>query len=88
MTSEELRQTSKQQPFEPFRLVMTDGVGYDIGHPDFLMIGRHTAFVGLPGQPGDVFYERSVKVDLRHVIRVEMNGTAPPPPGNGAAGGQ
>jgi hypothetical protein len=87
MTSEQLRESLREQPFEPFRLVMTDGVGYEIRHPDLLFIGRHTAFVGLTGQPGEIFFERTVKVDLRHIIRVEPLEAAAPPPGNGAAGG-
>src|SRR5207249_4891820 len=36
MTPQELRDTLRRQPFEPFRLVMTDGAGYDIRHPDLL----------------------------------------------------
>ena len=36
---EELREAIRQQPFEPFRVVLADGVGYDIRHPD-LMIGH------------------------------------------------
>ena len=30
MVPEELRESLRQQPFEPFRLVLTDGVGYEI----------------------------------------------------------
>jgi hypothetical protein len=36
--------------------------------------------VGLTGQPGQTFYERSVKVDLRHVIRLEPIETTPASP--------
>jgi hypothetical protein len=71
MAPEELRDTLKQQPFEPFRLVMTDGASYEIRHPDLLWVGRRSAMVGLTGQPGQTFYERAVKVDLLHVIRIE-----------------
>ncbi len=81
MSPEELRETLKQQPFEPFRLVMTDGIGYDIVHPDLLMIGKRSVMVGLTGQPGQTFYERAVKVDLLHIIRLEP--LAVPPKGNG-----
>jgi hypothetical protein len=78
MTAEELRDTLRQQPFEPFRLVMTDGVGYEIRHPDLLWVGRWTAMVGLTGQSGQTFYERAVKVDLGHVIRLEpLEATSP-----------
>jgi hypothetical protein len=71
MSSEELRDAIRRQPFEPFRLVMTDGVGFDIRHPDLLWVGRRSAMVGLTGEPGQTFYERAVQVDLRHVIRLE-----------------
>jgi hypothetical protein len=72
MAPEELREVLKQQPFEPFRLVMTDGASYDIRHPDLLWVGWRSAMVGLTGEPGKQFYERSVKIDLFHVVRVEL----------------
>ncbi len=70
MAPEELRE-ALQQPFEPFRLVMTDGESYEIRHPDLLWVGRRSAMVGLTGEPGRTFYERSVRVDLLHIIRLE-----------------
>jgi hypothetical protein len=81
---EELRSSLRQQPFEPFRILMTDGTGYDIRQPDLLWIGQRVAYVGLVGQPGQTFFERSVKVDLLHVIRIEPLESAPSPPTNGA----
>ena len=84
MTPEELRDSLRQKPFEPFRLVMTDGEGYDIRHPDLLWVGQRTAYVGLTGQPGQTFFERTVKIDLLHVIHtVPLDTTAAPAPSNG-----
>jgi hypothetical protein len=83
MSPEELRDALKHKPFEPFRLVMTDGAGFDIRHPDLLMVGQRTATVGLTGQPGQTFYERTVKVDLLHIIRIEPIQTPATPPPNG-----
>ncbi len=83
MTPEELRDELRQQPFEPFRLVMSDGEGYDIRHPDLLWVGQRTAYVGLTGQPGQTFFERAVKVDLFHIIRTGPLDTAQTPPANG-----
>lgn len=71
MAPEELREVIKQQPFEPFRIVMTDGMGFDIRHPDLLWVGRKTAMVGLTGDPGQTYFERAVRVDLLHIVRVE-----------------
>jgi hypothetical protein len=83
MSPEELRDVLRHQPFEPFRLVMTDGAGFEIRHPDLLWVGQRTAMVGLTGQPGQTFYERAVRVDLLHVIRVEPLQAASSPPQNG-----
>jgi hypothetical protein len=80
---EELRDAIRQQPFEPFRLVLTDGVGHDVRHPDLLWVGKRTAMVGLTGEPGQTFYERSVKVDLFHISRLEPLETIPPKGSNG-----
>jgi hypothetical protein len=71
MAPEELRDTLRQQPFEPFRIVLTDGAAYDIRHPDLLWVGKRTAMVGLTGDESADLYERSVKVDLLHVVRLE-----------------
>ena len=57
---------------------MTDGKGFDIRHPDLLWVGRRSAMVGLTGDPGQTFYERAVKVDLVHVIRLDPLEVAPP----------
>ena len=83
MTPEELRDLLHRQPFQPFRLVMTDGAGFEIRHSDLLWVGRRSAMVGLTGQPGQTFYERSVQVDLLHVIRIEPLEAASTPPTNG-----
>jgi hypothetical protein len=82
MAPEELRDALRQQPFEPFRLVMTDGASFEIRHPDLLWVGQRTAMVGLTGQPGQTFYERAIKVDLLHVIRLEPLEATPSPPPN------
>jgi hypothetical protein len=84
MTPNELRDALRQQPFEPFRLVILDGTGYEIRHPDLLWIGQWSAMVGLTGKPGETFYERAVKVDLNHVIRLEPLEPASTAPRNGS----
>ena len=52
---------------------------FEIGHPEMLMVGRHSAVVGLPdnhgnGSSGDIYpqIERFTTVDLVHVTRIEQ----------------
>lgn len=85
MSAEELRDAIRQQPFGPFRLVMTDGAGFEIPHPDLLWVGRRSAMIGLTGEPGQTFYERAVQIDLRHVIRLEPMESARSSTSNGSA---
>lgn len=85
MSPEELRDLCKQQPFEPFRVVLTDGKAYDVRHPDLLWVGHRTAYVGLTGRPGQTFFERSVRVDLLHIVRAEPIEGVSRPTENGAA---
>ena len=38
-----------RRPFLPFRMVLTDGTGFDVRHPELCMVGEHgTAIVGVP----------------------------------------
>jgi hypothetical protein len=85
MSPDELREGSRQQPFQPFRLVLTDGKEYDIRHPDLLWVGRRSAMVGLTADPGATFYERAVRVDLLHVVRIEPLEMLSGPTNNGPA---
>ena len=71
MAPEEFRDTLKHQPFEPFRIVLIDGEGYDVRHPDLLLVGKRSAIVGLAGSGDEPYYERAVKVDLLHISRIE-----------------
>jgi hypothetical protein len=85
MVPNELRDAQRRQPFLPFRLVMTDGIGYEIRHPDLLWVGQDTAHVGLTGKPGQTFFERAVYVDLSHIVRLEPLEAGAALPKNGSA---
>ena len=71
MTSKELERSQRTTPFQPFRLVLTDGACFDIRHPELLWVGRFSAYVGLTSEPEGKAFEDSVKVDLAHITRIE-----------------
>jgi hypothetical protein len=81
VTAEELRDTLREQPFAPFRIVLTGGATYDIRHPDLLWVGQRVAYVGLTGSASQTFFERSVKIDLFHIVRIEPLDASPPDAG-------
>lgn len=56
----------------PFRLTLTEGSGYEVRHPELCMAGRRSAVIGLaPASGPDILFERSVTVDLLHVVKLE-----------------
>jgi hypothetical protein len=78
MTQEELQEAARRQPFEPFRLVLTTGATYDIRHPDLIMVGRRSTIIGLSNEPNGTAYERTIKVDLLHIVAIEELPVSPP----------
>jgi hypothetical protein len=68
MTRKDLLQRVRQRPFAPFRLVLIKGSGYDVRHPDSILVARDSVVIGLLGDgPEQDFYETTVLVDRRAV---------------------
>jgi hypothetical protein len=61
----------RAKPFEPFRIVTTDGTTYEIRHPELVMVGLGSAYIGYPAPGTDGLVERLDIVSLRHVIRLQ-----------------
>ncbi|MGC8643151.1 MAG: hypothetical protein ACP5XB_25100 [Isosphaeraceae bacterium] len=79
MSYDELHDAARRQPFEPFRLILTTGATYDIRHLDLIMVGRRSAIVGVTNDPGGAAYDRTIKVDLLHVVGIEELAVLSPP---------
>jgi hypothetical protein len=72
MTRNQLLEEARRRPFRPFRLVLTTGEQYDIPHPDLIMVGNRSLEIGLTLDPAGTAYDRIVRADLLHVVRVEQ----------------
>jgi hypothetical protein len=78
VTHEELQKIARQQPFEPFRLILTTGATFDVRHPDLIMVGRRSATIGLTNKPNRTIYDYTVTVDLLHIVAIEKLPGSPP----------
>jgi len=78
MSPEDLHLFTRRQPFEPFRIVLTDGKTYDVRHPDMLIATRRTAAIGVPSEASQPTAERIVTVSLLHIVRLEPIDAATP----------
>lgn len=70
MPPSDLLKFIRQRPFVPFRIFLTDGKTYDIGHPEMVMPGIASAVIGVPANPAEPLYGRTETVALRHVVRL------------------
>lgn len=67
----------RKHPFEPFRIHLSDGVAFDVRHPDMAIVQRSKVIVAVSGpELPDGPAERTVNCALIHITRTEvMNGS-------------
>ena len=85
MTNQDLQEAVRRRPFEPFRIVLTTGDTYDVRHRDLLMVGLRSAIIGIAKSVEGTAYDRTIKVDLLHVVGIEELPVQQPPSANGPA---
>ena len=71
MRSKDLLELLRVKPFQPFRILTSDGREYEIWHPDQLIV-LHSRIV-MPAKPKDngEVSECLEHVSLLHIVRVE-----------------
>ncbi|MDX1965869.1 MAG: hypothetical protein SFV23_01750 [Planctomycetaceae bacterium] len=70
MTVQDFRDVLKQQPFVPFRVIMSSGEAYEVRHPEMAWLTRTTLFVGIDADRDGV-PARSKMCSLLHVTAIE-----------------
>jgi hypothetical protein len=85
MDPKKLATAVRRRPFIPLRLTLTAGSTYDVRHPEFCMVGKRSAVIGLaPLDEGEQLFEQSVTLDLLHIVKRESLETSVPPKSDGA----
>lgn len=68
---DELQTRLREQPFQPFRLIASEGLRYDIYHPDLLMVGQRDVTLGFPSDSNPRIYNRVIRIALIHLVGLE-----------------
>ncbi|MCS6977595.1 MAG: hypothetical protein NZM31_11385 [Gemmatales bacterium] len=61
----------RERPFRPFRLVVSEGLRFDINHPDLVLVGQRDLTIGYPSAEDPQLYDRLLRVALAHVVGIE-----------------
>lgn len=70
MRLEGVRKALRKEPFEPFRVHLSNGQIYEVRHPEFAALTRRSVFVGVSSGKQDV-PGRMMECDLLHVVALE-----------------
>ncbi len=81
MDANELHEKVRKQPFEPFRIHLSDGKAYDVAHPEQIMVGQRSSYVGIPGRREGPF-QKIATVSNIHITRIEPLDDRKPEPGS------
>ena len=72
MPPEDLLEELRRQPFEPFRIHLTDGTTYEVRHPELILVGRRSVVVGISNvEQQPPLYDRYTTVALVYIVRLE-----------------
>jgi hypothetical protein len=80
--AEDIQARLRERPFKPFRIIASEGLRYDINHPDLILVGRHDVMVGFPDPASPTIYDRVIRVALVHVVGLEELQTSTTATGN------
>jgi hypothetical protein len=80
---ERILQYLRQQPFQPFRLHLTNGAVYMIRHPDQMLVGPSYLIVGVPAsESSGQDITDAINIALLHVVAIETFTPVAPPATN------
>jgi hypothetical protein len=68
---EEIQARLHERPFRPFRIIGTEGLRYDIRHPDLVLVGSRDLMIGFATPSKPTLYDRVIRVALIHVVGLE-----------------
>jgi hypothetical protein len=86
MAPKEILEALQTRPFEPIRICMTDGQAFDLFHPEMCMVGHRVVILGVTNQPSNLLFDRTIKLDPLHIVRLEPLSAGSPKNGPLGAG--
>jgi hypothetical protein len=68
----ELKKLLSQQPFQPFRMLLSNGKAYEVRHPELVIVTHSTVILGEPDarEPPPVVADYHI-ISLLHIVEIE-----------------
>jgi hypothetical protein len=81
-SAEEIQARLREKPFRPLRIIASEGLQFEIHHPDLVFVGRRDLMIGFAHPDSPTVYDRVTRIALVHVVAME-DIPIPTPPVNG-----
>lgn len=83
-TAESIKGRLNEKPFRPVRIIASEGLTFDINHPDLVWVGRNDLQIGFASPDLPTIYDRTIRIALANVIGLEdIPSPSPSPAKNG-----
>src|SRR5437763_2997213 len=69
--AEDIQARLRQKPFQPLRIIATEGLKYDIHHPDLVFVGQRDIQIGYATPDRPTVYDQLVRVAIVHIVAIE-----------------
>lgn len=60
-----------KQPFRPFQINLSEGLSYEINHPDLVLVGWTNLHIGFAKPENPTIYYRTLRVEMDQVVGLE-----------------
>jgi hypothetical protein len=67
----QLRELNRAQPFEPYRIFLSDGTHHDVVHPEFIWVGARACHLGIPDADEVGLLSRVIRISTIHITSVK-----------------
>ena len=75
---EDMQARLREQPFRPFHFIASEGLRYEIEHPDLVLVGSRDLIIGDATPDRPTVYDRVARIALVHIVGLEdIPATAP-----------
>jgi len=82
-SAEVIKARLNEKPFRPLRIIVSEGLSYEIVHPDLVWVGWSDLQIGFASPDHPTIYDRTIRIATGHVVGLEDIPSPPPANKNG-----
>ena len=70
-SAETIKGRLNEKPFRPLRIIVSEGLSFDINHPDLVWVGWNDLQIGFASPDHPTIYDRTIRIAIMHVVGIE-----------------